>query len=231
MSYTVYRHITPSGKSYIGITSRDITKRANYNGTGYIGCPLFYSAIVKYGWDNIDHQIIATGLTKAEAEVREIELIALYDTTDPSKGYNLDNGGNCVGTHSQNTRAKMRKALKGKPIGRKASEATKEKHRQYFLENNPQKGKPLTEAQKNAISKANKGCYAGQKHPKARAVKCITTGEIYGTVKEAGKAVGVAYMSIIQSINPTHRRQSAGKIDGVALRWEYVDEILIEETK
>lgn len=223
MSYTVYRHITPSGKSYIGITSRDITKRANYNGTGYKGCPLFYSAIVKYGWDNIDHQIIATGLTKEEAEAKEIELISLYGTTDPSKGYNLDNGGNCVGTHSQSTRAKMREALKGKPIGRKASEATKEKHRLYWLENNPQKGKPLTEAQKNAISKANKGRYSGDKHPKARAVKCLTTGEIYSTVKEAGEAVGVAYMSIIQSINPTHRRQTAGKINGVALKWEYVE--------
>jgi len=44
-SYTVYKYTSPSGKSYIGITSKPLIKRANYNGTGYTACPHFCKAI------------------------------------------------------------------------------------------------------------------------------------------------------------------------------------------
>lgn len=38
--WTVYRHISPSGKVYIGITSKPIEKRWN-KGKGYINCKSF----------------------------------------------------------------------------------------------------------------------------------------------------------------------------------------------
>lgn len=55
MSYTVYMHITPSGKMYIGITGRNPLKRWGSNGSGYKG-QAFSNAIKKYGWDNMEHK-------------------------------------------------------------------------------------------------------------------------------------------------------------------------------
>jgi len=69
-SWIVYEHISPSGKVYIGITCQKPEKRWK-RGAGYVRTdnhqPLFANAILKYGWDNIEHKIVATGLTKKEA--------------------------------------------------------------------------------------------------------------------------------------------------------------------
>lgn len=63
------------------------------NGNGYSGCPYFYSAIEKYGWDNFEHEIIKTGLTLEEANALESSLISEYDSMNPKRGYNLQSGG------------------------------------------------------------------------------------------------------------------------------------------
>ena len=55
--YVVYKHTSPSGKVYIGITGQDIHRRWRNNGEGYRG-QLFYNAIKKYGWENISHEIL-----------------------------------------------------------------------------------------------------------------------------------------------------------------------------
>lgn len=56
-NYIVYRHTSPSGKVYIGITSRQPEQRW-LNGNGYKDSPKFYNAIKKYGWDNFNHEIL-----------------------------------------------------------------------------------------------------------------------------------------------------------------------------
>ena len=67
MNYTLYKHTTPSNKVYIGITSMKVKKRW-CGGRGYRHNPHFYKAILKYGWGNIKHEILLTGLTKEKAE-------------------------------------------------------------------------------------------------------------------------------------------------------------------
>lgn len=47
--YTVYMHISPSGKRYVGITRQRPVARWK-NGRGYINNEYFYRAIKKYGW-------------------------------------------------------------------------------------------------------------------------------------------------------------------------------------
>ncbi len=110
--YYVYKHTTPSNKIYIGITANKPQKRwgggANYKNQH------FHNAIKKYGWDNIKHEILFEGLTKELAEQKEIELIKLYDTTNPNKGYNETNGGNCRVLHTEETKEKMRLSRQGK---------------------------------------------------------------------------------------------------------------------
>lgn len=107
--FTVYKHTTPSGKVYIGITSQRLSKRWD-NGSGYIDNPYFYKAIKKYGWNNIDHCVIADGLTKEEACKLEISLISKYDSANRKKGYNISTGGDCPATGVKHTEERRKHA-------------------------------------------------------------------------------------------------------------------------
>lgn len=88
MSYVVYEHITPSGKIYVGLTGQADPNNRWENGKGYKYNLHFYRAIQKYGWENIEHRIVASNLTCEEACKLEKELIESLDTLDPMKGYN-----------------------------------------------------------------------------------------------------------------------------------------------
>lgn len=92
MNYTVYMHISPNNKRYIGITGRKPEHRWN-SGRGYKYNEYFYRAICKYGWENFQHIIIAKGLSKEEAEWLEIELIKKWNSSSREYGYNITLGG------------------------------------------------------------------------------------------------------------------------------------------
>lgn len=164
--YTVYKHTAPNGKVYIGITSKKATKRWD-NGKGYRDCPLMMRAIEKYGWENFRHEIVATGLSKQDAEAMEVELIREYRSNERVFGYNLESGGNACHTASEETRQKMREAHRGHETSaetrRKISEALKGRHlsaehaakvRAYA---ESRKGSRLPDETKQKISKALTG--------------------------------------------------------------------------
>ena len=112
-NYKVYIHKNKiNNKVYIGITSIKPEERWR-NGHGYIKQMLFYNAIKKYGWDNFKHEILFENLTKEEAEQKEIELIAQYNSTNICFGYNIQNGGNSVGKFTDETKKKMSESHKG----------------------------------------------------------------------------------------------------------------------
>lgn len=150
--YTVYMHTSPSGKRYIGITSTSVEKRWS-NGRGY-STQMFYRAILKYGWDNIRHEILYTNLTKEEAEQKEIELIAYYQSDNCDYGYNIEHGGNCVGTVSEETKKKLSEKHKGKS----PSEETRKKlSKATSGVNNPFYGKHHTEETRQRLSESHLG--------------------------------------------------------------------------
>lgn len=122
-NYKVYKHIFPNNKIYIGITKQKLNRRWA-NGKGYKLCPLINKAIQKYGWDNIKHEILFIGLSKKEAEEKEIQLIKQFKSNNPKYGYNIENGGNTCGTHSEETKRKIGVKSKGNKrcLGRKISE-------------------------------------------------------------------------------------------------------------
>lgn len=94
--YFVYMHITPSGKRYIGITCKEKVTQRWGKCSGYKTQPYFYKAIQKYGWENIEHIIIAEGLEEETAKQMEKDLIREYESNNKEKGYNLTIGGDGV---------------------------------------------------------------------------------------------------------------------------------------
>lgn len=73
--YRVYRHITPDGMIYVGVTSQDLKQRwqpSRYRRTS------LQPQIEKYGWDNIKHEVIYTCEDKNEAYGVENEMVIYW---------------------------------------------------------------------------------------------------------------------------------------------------------
>lgn len=242
--YTVYKHTTPSGKVYVGITKQKPEKRWA-NGNGYKNNEHFYRAILKYGWENIKHEILYEGLTKEQACYLEIEPIAKYDATNPKHGYNHTMGGETnilsaeslrkiseanKGKHrSAETRQKISEALKGRNVEnpwRKGTHLSPET-RQKISEAN--KGKHHSAEARKKMSEANKGRIPWNKgkHPSPeakrksseahkKAVICIETGILYSSATEAEESIGVVRENIGRAAHG--RRKTAG-----GYHWKYAD--------
>lgn len=217
-NYHLYIHVNKVNKKrYVGITCQDIKKRWG-GGSNYKNSTYFYHAIQKYGWNNFDHYVLYTELTKEEAEQKEIELIAFWNTTDHNNGYNLAKGGESrngikltrkqiekmrermLGTkHSKETIEKMKKVHKGKHVG----------------ELNNMYGKHWNENQRKIITEANRKNQQGGNNSNARRVKCITTGEIFDCISDAMRKYDINKTNI--SACCKGKRKTAGK-----MTWEYV---------
>ena len=139
--YCVYKHTAPNGKVYIGITRQVPEVRWGKNGNGYASSPHFYSAIQKYGWDNIQHEILETGLSKREAGDSEKRLIRQYNSANRMFGYNQTLGGDYGPKITQEIKNKIsesnkryviehpeaREARRRNATGRKHTDAEKSK--------------------------------------------------------------------------------------------------------
>lgn len=127
--FIVYQHISPSGKSYIGITHFTDPNERWRDGKGYGEHTIFGKAIKKYGWNNFEHIILHSNLTEQEACLKEAELIQNLNLTDARFGYNGQSGGLTHFNYSDEVRKRISintsKALKGKPKSDLAKEATR----------------------------------------------------------------------------------------------------------
>lgn len=141
-NYCVYIHTSPSGKKYVGQTGTSLKHRwrdgAGYlykNKNGEYKQPAFAHAIIKYGWDNFSHEVVASNLTKEEADNFEKLLIEKLNTVNAKNGYNCNSGGS-NGSPSEQTKRKMSEALKG------------EKHFMYGKHHNDETKKKISESHK-----------------------------------------------------------------------------------
>lgn len=99
------------------------------------------------------------------------------------------------------------------------SEKKKKMHAEGLLVS-PWKGKKASEETRKKISENHRDC-KGNKNPSAKKVKCITTGKIFDTMKEAGKYYSIDWTNI--SNNCRGVQLSAGKLnDGTRLVWKKV---------
>lgn len=139
--YSLYVHIFPNNKVYVGITCKTPEVRWGNNGIHYKTQTRLWNAIQKYGWDNIQHIIILQTKFKDEIEKQEKYFITeVYHSNERDKGYNVEDGGTYTAEY----------------INRQGmSEEFRIKARERTLgENNPMYGKTIyTNGKENIILK------------------------------------------------------------------------------
>lgn len=240
-NYIVYEHKNIfNQKRYFGITSQTIKKRWR-KGSSYSRKTKIYKAIQKYGWDNFEHNILFENLSKEEAELKEIELIKIYNTTNDKFGYNIQNGGNSSGKFTQETKDKISKSKKGKKMsdntkkkmseskkgklhwnyGKKTSLETIEKMKKSHLGHSAwNKGKKRSEwlSKENEIrlKEKQRNAILGNKFS-CKPIICIETNKTYEGVLDAFKKTKINASNIGMVCN--NKRKTAG-----GFHWKYINE-------
>lgn len=212
-NYCVYIHTSPSGKKYIGQTGMVPEERWGKNGSRYLKKKdsgeylqrYFAHAILKYGWDNFDHEIIADNLTKEEADNFEKLLIEKLDARNHLHGYNVRGGGS-HGELSEETRRKLSEVNKGKT----ASEETRRKMSESH------KGKTLSDNAKKALEKSHEGSKIAQYSLQGKFIKN------WESISEAGRCLNIDASGIAKCCKG-HYRNAGGFI------WKYFEDELTEE--
>lgn len=235
--YSVYCHVSPSNKKYVGISCNP-KKRWN-NGKGYIKNYLFWRAIEKYGWDNFEHQILYSNLTVEEAKTIEIKLIEKWQLTNPQYGYNLRAGGD--GTFSEHSRQLMSQSRKGNknslgkscPLERR--KRISDSLKQYFSTHpSPMLGKHHTLETKKKLRariiteetrakmRTNHADVRGAKNPSAKAIKQFDLNgnflEEYAYATLAAKKYQIDLSSIIKCCKG--KQKTCG-----GYKWAYANEV------
>ena len=210
-SYCVYKHTSPSGKVYIGITKYNPTKRWR-NGKGYNKNSYLWKAIQKYGWDAFNHEIVASLLSKEDAAEMEIALIAKYKSNNPEHGYNITAGGevNILPQSSLNKISEKNKhVVFSEDHRRKISEARKKLLAEHPEKLPSRKGCKLTEWHKEILIEASKKA-------RSKKIECVETGAVYSSMTEASRATGANLSSLSEMLH--------GKQKSVAVfTWRYVE--------
>ena len=142
---------SPSGKSYIGQTTRPIEKRFQTHQQKSSGCVAIYRAIQKHGWENFEKDWYEC--PDEDLDFDEELLVREMDTLAP-RGYNLKEGGGSTGKLSEETKQKMSEAQRGDKnhnYGKTSSDETKQKLSEVRL------GIPKSDGHRRKISEAMRG--------------------------------------------------------------------------
>lgn len=184
-NYKVYMHVNKTNnKKYIGMTKQSLNNRW-CNGKGYKR-QLFNDAIEKYGWENFEHIILFDGLSREEANIKEIEMISLYKSDDKMYGYNVTSGGenghNKLWSNKEYHDAQCRE--------RKSRwEDNKYKERRLAIINEFMK----TDSYKQKQSKKTKERWENGKFDEifCKPVMCLETGVVYKSSQEASDMTNI----------------------------------------
>lgn len=235
VKWTVYVHISPSGKYYVDITSRDVNKRWQ-GGNGYKKNDHFYRAIQRYTWDAFTHEIVAEHLTKDEACKMEIKLIAELKSNDYHYGYNISSGGEgCTGLFGE----------KNPNYGNHWSEEQKQRMSQYQKEHpqnysDEEKQKRSERLKKMWENEEYRNAHTGENHllygsgipfwmknhlqnPNIKSVVCLNTGVEYTSAKDAAMANKLNEHSIGACCRG-EQKSTGTDSDGKKLVWMYKEE-------
>lgn len=250
MAYCVYLHTIPkkiSGydhdKYYVGITKNSPQERWRNNGFGYKrkstnGYPVFWYAIVKYGWDNITHTILETGLTREEACAKEQYYIAKYHSNNIEYGYNRTNGGDgSCGQHEITERQRQTRSRNMKNIrNREDVKAKRKKAHEKMVQSEKFKAKSSETLKrmwkdpayrekhsgKNCTFGQRKFVFSGKYSAVSKKVVCLNTGEIFDCITDAKKKYNANNIS--RCCNKM--LFSSGNNNGEKLCWSFYEDFL-----
>lgn len=233
-NWSVYMHTNKiNGKRYIGITSKTPSRRWGNGGRGYKKNQHFWKAIQKYGWNNFKHEVLLTNETFEYACAVEKCLVKHYKTNNPLYGYNLTSGGDKGCTYSEESRRKISESRKGKYTGENSvmygvspKERMDEETYQGWLykqQTNKPKGKDHPMYGISPHERMDKATYQSwlaklQNPAKSISVKCIETGKLYKSAREAERETGIGHSAIIKSCSSENYSIIAG-----GFHWCYGD--------
>lgn len=188
--YYIYIYINKiNHKKYIGQTRHNQNHRARKDGIGYQKCTNFWNAIQKYGWENFEYKIIKEGLSLEEANYWEEYYINYYHTWiggPECNGYNLQKGGN---NHEVSEETKNRISETKKAQHKQHTEEWKQNMSEIMKgENNPFYGHKHSKETREKMSKNHPNVYGGNSYT-AKKVRCVETGEIFPSSREASEFV------------------------------------------
>lgn len=199
--YYLYMHQLKEDPTYvyIGQTCNNPIVRWSGQGNRYKTCPKFWEAIQKYGWDNFEHIILFSNLTKEEVNQKEKEYIEKYDSIN--HGFNIAKGGAGGGFlghhHTEETKQSISEKNFGENnpfYGKHHTEKTKQKlselASQRVGEKNSFYGKHHSEETKRIIGEKASQRYQRGNNPKAKKVLCIENGKIYDCCTDAAEDLG-----------------------------------------
>lgn len=166
----IYKYTSPSGKVYIGKT---INEKARKNQHKTLRNPhtYFANAIRKYGFKNFKYEVLikfkpTLDIKKLNRVLNKLEIryIKLYNSINPSYGYNLTLGGEgtCGYIHTEETKQKLKQDVLNRPQEwhNKLSESAKQRCSgelpDYIKENLELGRKTHSEETKKKISQSKK---------------------------------------------------------------------------
>lgn len=228
---------------YVGITSQKASARWQ-NGNGYRKQEHFWRAIEKYGWDGFTHEIVATGMTRAEACSLEMELIEQYQTRDNNCGYNKSTGGESGAKGVE--KSQLQRKLASDRMKRQWED---EAFRKRVIENNlPKtqteearkkrsescKGRKISDETRKKISENRRGIkpppFTAQHKARIRenhaggatpcAVICIETNERFSCINDAARKKSINKRQISLCCRGVPHYNTAG-----GFHWKYADEV------
>lgn len=202
-----------NGKKYIGQTIHPDKRYQQHKRGERADSQVIDRAILKYGPKNFDYTVLLTIHANTREELRglldeaEIALIRLEQSYyKTGLGYNMTLGGMTRGsyTHTETTKLKLSRIMKGKKLSEAAKRNIAEGHR----------GLKFTELHKTNLQKAHK---ADMKHVRQFTVNGVLIAE-YDSIKAAERTTGINRGGISACINGKQQR-TTGR-DGVSYMWK-----------
>lgn len=202
-----------NGKKYVGQTIHPDKRYQQHKRGERADSQVIDRAILKYGPKNFDYTVLLTIHANTREELRglldeaEIALIRLEQSYyKTGLGYNMTLGGMTRGsyTHTETTKLKLSRIMKGKKLSEAAKRNIAEGHR----------GLKFTELHKTNLQKAHK---ADMKHVRQFTVNGVLIAE-YDSIKAAERTTGINRGGISACINGKQQR-TTGR-DGVSYMWK-----------
>ena len=204
--YTIYKYTSPEGKHYIGKTSNEAGRKLAHK-YGYSSYPdrELYQDMNKFGYEAFTYTTLVTGVPDWASDSFEKYWINYYDSYN--QGYNQTLGG--IGSkgykHSDASKDKIAKAFKAYRESPNCAFNTQEyKDNMSVL----MKQRVLSDEHKYKLKLANRNRYIS--------IKCIETGEVFVSMKEASLKYKVSSSSLGSAC-----RGKLKKVGG--FHWEFIN--------